>query len=171
MPRSRSVVPVAAPPAGRAPRRRRGMALVEALVGGVILGVGLAVLLGIASRSLTSQMGGERRLVAAWLADDVLNMVLAEGPETWPRLFDESSTFDAPFEEYAYEVIIDDLGRGNPYRVTAIVSWGDGDRERIEVETLVAPRLGEEEPREPEEELDREQRWFELEEGADAQAG
>lgn len=151
---------------------RRGVALVEALVGGIILGIGLAALLGIASRSLSAQTAGEHRLVAAWLADDVLNMVLAEGPEEYPRLHDETGRFAPPFDEYAHEVVIEDLGRGNPFRVTAIISWGDGERERVVVETLIAPLLTEEDIlREPEEELDREQRWFEIEEGDDATAG
>ncbi len=44
---------------GRLHHRRRGVALLDALVGGAMLGVGLAVVLSVTSRSLSTQTDGE----------------------------------------------------------------------------------------------------------------
>ena len=58
------------------PRRRprRGFALMDVIVGGVMLGIGLAVVLTLASRAIASQAQGERQMVAAWLLDELLAM-------------------------------------------------------------------------------------------------
>jgi hypothetical protein len=144
-------------------RRRRGMALAEALLGGMLLAAGMTVVASLATRALRAQINGEKRMTAAWLADDLLNLVLAEGPTEYERSFDTRGTFEPPFEEFGYELVMEDLGRGVPWRVTAIVEWGDRDRERVAVETLIAIRLGEQDeepPREPYEEVDRDARWF-----------
>lgn len=147
----------------RSAGRRRGMALAEALLGGMLLAAGMTVVASLATRALRAQINGEKRMTAAWLADDLLNMVVAEGPAEYERSFDTRGTFEAPFEEFGYELVMEDLGRGVPWRVTAVVRWGDRDRETVAVETLVAVRLGEEDeepPREPYEEVDRDARWF-----------
>ena len=151
-------------PVRRGTGRRRGMALAEALLGGMLLAAGMTVVASLATRALRAQINGEKRMTAAWLADDLLNMVLAEGPTEYERNFDTRGTFEPPFEEFGYELVMEDLGRGVPWRVTAFVAWGDRDRERVAVETLIAIRLGEEDeepPREPWEEVDRDARWFE----------
>jgi len=151
----------------RRPRRlrRRGLALAEALLGGVLLAAGMMVVMSLSVRAMRAQVAGEKRMVAAWLADDLLNMVLAEGPSIYERTFDNAGTFEPPFEEYRFELIMEDLGRGVPWRVTAVVSWGDRPEESIVVETLIAVRLGDEEPpREPYEEVDRDARWYDEEE-------
>lgn len=147
----------------RLPRpSRRGIALMDAMIGGVLLAIGLAVLLSIAGRALAAQADGERRLAAAWLADEVLNMVLVEGPEAFKQLYDTSGRFDEPFETFTYDVDIHDNGIGLPFNVTAIVRWRHGRHDRqIEVEAVIAARLGEEEqPRAPLEPIDREARWY-----------
>ncbi len=61
-------------------RCRRGVALMDAIVGGVMLGIGLAVILSLASRAMAMQANGAKQITAAWLADDLLAMVLVEGP-------------------------------------------------------------------------------------------
>lgn len=143
------------------------MALLEALLGGVLLAAGMTVIMSLATRALRAQVQGEKKMVAAWLADDLLNMVLAEGPTEFERNFERSGTFETPFEEFTFELLTDDLGRGVPWRVTAVVQWGDRPNETIAVETLIAIRLGDEEPpREPYEEVDRDARWFDDEEGS-----
>lgn len=142
-------------------RRRRGIALIDVLVGGVMLGVGLSVILSLTSRSLALQTDGEKRMTAAWLADEILTMILVEGPDRYPRLYDTSGRYADPFEEFSYEVQIEDLGRGAPYRATAWVRWSDRSKDVIQVETLVAQRIEEEEQlREPYERVDRMARYY-----------
>jgi hypothetical protein len=142
--------------------RRRGIALADAIIGGVMLGIGLSVVLSVASRSLAMQTDGEKRLTAAWLADELLTMVLVEGPDNYPMLYDTSGTFGPPFEEFSFEVDIDTPDRGMPYRVTALVQWGRRARDAVLVDTLIARRLGDpEQLREPYEPVDREARYYE----------
>ena len=141
--------------------RRRGVALFDAIIGGLILGISLSVVLTIAGRSLTVQTTGEKRITASWLADELLTMVLVEGPDRYPRVYDTSATFGEPFEEFAYDVSIEDLGRDAPYRVNAVVRWGHRPQDSVRVETLIALRAGDpEQLREPYEPLDRDQRNF-----------
>ena len=84
------------------PRRRRGIALMDAIVGGLILAIGVGTVMSITSRSIRQQVRGEKRLVASWLADDLLNMVVTEGPVEYPRIHDTAGNFAAPFEAYGY---------------------------------------------------------------------
>ena len=158
-------------PPRRHRRQRRGAALMDAIIGGVMLGVGLAAIISIASRSLALQADGERRLQAAWLADELLAMVIVEGPKDYAEVHDTSGRFDDPFAEYTFEVEIEDQGFDQPYKVTAIVRWGDPyDRpnDSVKVETLIAqPQYTEEQladeryqQREPLEPVDREARWY-----------
>lgn len=155
-----------------APRRaRRGMVMLDVIVGGVILGIGIAAIMSLASRSLAAQTQGERRMQAAWLADELLNMVLVEGPKEYEKLYPTSGDFDVPFDNFAYEIDINDLDRGLLYDVTATVAWGDMDseRQRVVVQAYIAQRqygdiegaaLEIVEEREPLEPLDRDERWY-----------
>jgi hypothetical protein len=144
------------------PRPRRGVALFDVIVGGVMLGIGLAVVLSLTSRSLALQTDGEKRLTASWLADEILTMILVEGPDRYPRLYDTSGRYGDPFGDYFYEVQIEDLGRGAPYRVNALVRWSDRANDVVQVETLIALRIEEEEQlREPQERVDRLERHYE----------
>lgn len=141
---------------------RRGFALIDVIAGAVMLGIGLAAVISIASRSLAAQVDGEHKIVASWLADEKLSMVLVEGPEEFPKIHDTFGTFEAPFEEYEYEIDIQDQGPRQPFRVIAHIRWpkatGWGE---IAVETLVAARLGEETvSRMPVEIIDRESRYY-----------
>jgi hypothetical protein len=146
--------------------RRRGVVLIDAIVGGVMLGIALTALFTISSRALLMQTQGAKRLTAAWLADELLTMVLVEGPDRFPRMHKTHGPFDAPFDEFEFVVDIDSLGRTAPYKVTANVSWDDG--QSVSVETIIALRLeeDEEETREPLEPVDRDERWAEQEEEA-----
>ncbi|HRP63439.1 MAG TPA: hypothetical protein PK400_09120 [Phycisphaerales bacterium] len=142
---------------------RRGMALLDVIVGTVMLGIGLAVVVSISSRSLAGQRDGEMRMVATWLADELLSMVLVEGPVDYRKLYDLNGSFYPPFEDYAFDITIEDIGIGQPFRVTAKVSWLTGRAvQSIEVQAYIAERGGDPfEPRAPKEWLDREGRHYE----------
>lgn len=142
-------------------RQRRGFALVDVIIGGIMLAVGLSVLLTITSRSLAMQTRGEKRIIAAWLADEVLSMVLVEGPDNYALIYDTGGRFQTPFDEYEYEVELEELGRDLPYRVTATIWWGDRATEQVVVQTDIALRKGDpEQPREPLTPLDRDARYY-----------
>lgn len=146
----------------RTDRRRRGMALLDVLIGGVMLGIGLSVILSLTSRSLALQTDGEKRMTASWLADEILTMILVEGPDRYPRLYDTSGRYSEPFDGFSYEVQIEDLGRGAPYRATARVRWSDRSNDVLQVETLIALRIeAEEQLREPYDRVDRIERYYE----------
>ncbi len=144
-------------------RKRTGMALIDVIIGALLLGVGLAVILSLSSRSLASQTEGERIMVASWLADELLSMVLVEGPEDYRHLYDMDGWFYEPFDDYFYSVEIIDNGEGMAYTVTATVGWEQGrDTREIQIQAAIAARGGEpEQIREPYERLDREQRDYE----------
>jgi hypothetical protein len=145
----------------RSPRRRRGAVLLDVIVGTIMLGIGLSVIISLSSRSLAMQNDGERRMVAAWLADEVLNHVLVEGPIEFRRTVPLRGDYGPPFDGYAYHVDIEDIGLNLPLRVTATISWPSGRSiQQVQVQTLIAEKKGTEEDhrREPDEMLDRD-RW------------
>ena len=122
---------------------RRGIALMDVILGGVMMGVGLTVIVSLASRSMAVQAQSQRQLTAAWLVDEMLAMVLVEGPIDYPKLYSTTGRFDFPFEDYEFEVVIDDIGLRQPFRVTAFVRWAHGDDFRqVEAQTYIAERLG-----------------------------
>jgi type II secretory pathway pseudopilin PulG len=138
--------------------RARAFALVDAIVAGVLLGIGLAIILGLASRAIASQRQGEELQRAAMLADELLNSVLAVGPEEFDSVFESRGRFDAPFDEYAYDVALTPGDESDPFLVEATIIWNTAGRDRtLTIETLVAPRRGEEpDPeRQPEETVGR----------------
>ena len=140
---------------------RRAFALLDALVGGVLLGLAMVVVIGLTGAAISSQAKGERFEIAAQLADERLNMVLAVGPESYPGVFKMKGPCDEPFEEYEYDVEISPRPEGDPFFVKATIAWrGATGTQRISVETLIAPRLGDEpDPdRRPQETVDRSSR-------------
>lgn len=129
----------------RGPRCARGFALVDAIVAGVLLGVGLAVVIGLTGSAIASQRKGEELQKAAMLADEQLNLVLAVGPEQFTSDFETKGVCAPPFEAYAYEVRLSPGEGAEPYFVEAVITWGSGGRDRsLVIETLVAPRRGDE---------------------------
>jgi hypothetical protein len=141
---------------------RRGIALMDVMVGTVMLAIGLAVVISLATRSLRTQTAGEKRLVASWLADEMLSMVVVEGPVNYPKLYDNSGQFDYPFEEFDYDLYIEDRGVNAPFLVTAVIRWpGAAGQDQIQVQTLISERGGEpDQPRAPLEPVDRMGRWY-----------
>ncbi|MCI0364567.1 MAG: hypothetical protein L0Y44_00480 [Phycisphaerales bacterium] len=141
---------------------RRGVALLEVIIGAVLLAIGLAVIISLASRALRTQIDGEKQMVAAWLADEYLNMVLVEGPVNYRKMYDTSGRCEYPFGEYEFALNLEDQGINFPFRVTATIRWpgASGDRE-VSVQTLIAERGGDPlQPRRPFEIVDREERWY-----------
>jgi Tfp pilus assembly protein PilV len=145
-------------------RRRRGFALIDVIVGGILLAVGLAAILSLGARALNLHQRGEREVIAASLLDDLLGTVLAEGPEEFPDLHQMRGTCESPYEDFEFFVEIDEGNSGVPYKVSVTVQHSaSGDTWTIE--TLIAAKLGEEEPpRSPTEPIDREGRYQEQEE-------
>lgn len=138
---------------------RGGWALVDVIVGGVILAIGLAAIIGLAERSLAMQQRAERETVAATLLDGLLNEVLVVGPVDWLIGRPTSGQCEEPNQEWEWTLTITKQGLGDPYRVLAVVT----DRTGLEyqVDTLIAPRLtdAEDPARTPETPLDRRSRY------------
>ncbi len=144
----------------RLSRGRRGVMLVDAVVGTVLLGSALAVMLGMLARAISSQAQGEELQNAAMLIDEQLNLVLALGPDSYGKQHPLDGPCEAPFNGYRYQLTIDGGQGGEPYRVACAVSWMSGGRLRsTSCEALIAPRLGDDPdpPRRPEETVARDQ--------------
>ena len=141
---------------------RRGFALMDAIVGGVILGIGIAVTVSLASRALGMLATGRQQVVASWLMDELLSMVLVEGPVAYPNLHPTGGRFDPPFDTFEYEIAIDDIGLGKPFLVTAVVSWPQGRGSRsVSAQTYIAERRGDPlQQRAPLEPIDRIERYY-----------
>jgi uncharacterized membrane protein YgcG len=118
--------------------------MVDVLIGGVMLSVGLAIILTITGRAVKSQTEGEYMVSAAWLIDERLGLIEMEGPDNYPQLHDMSGSFGAPYEDFSFDVAIDEEeGIGDSYRVAVTVFWPGGGTERAAtVETVMAKRLG-----------------------------
>ena len=142
---------------------RRGFALIDVIIAGVILAIGLTTLFSITARSLKLQKEGEVQVVAASLLDTLLGTVLTEGPLDFPKLHPTNGRFDPPFDDFEFMVRLDDPGEGAAVKVLATVYHSTG--QEYSCETLVAMKLGEDPNpvREPEEPLDRQARYEELE--------
>ncbi len=138
---------------------RGGWALLDVVVGGVILAVGLAAIIGLIERSLAMQQRAEREMIAATLLDGKLNEVLALGPVDWMMNESPEGNCDEPHDEWQWSVAITKQGVGDPYRVLAVVT--DRTGHEYFVDTLMAPRLTEDpEPaRAPETPIDRQERY------------
>lgn len=145
---------------------RRGFALIEVVIAGVILAVGLAGIINVSMRAMDMQRRGEAEVIASSLLDGLLSQVLVDGVTEFPKLNATSGRFDAPFEDWEFEILIDPEGLGDPYTVTAMVR--DARGQSYSVETRIAPRLGEDPnpDRRPPEPLDRQSAFGKDEEAA-----
>lgn len=145
--------------------QRRGFTLAEVIVGAIILGIGLAAVVSVSSRAMMNHTRGERMIVASWLADELLAMVLVEGPQAYLTRRNLEGAFEEPFEEYTYTMEIEYFSDVEPYRVTAVVGWPPyDDSSLVEIQTWMAARQtwdDEELPeRAPEEPIDRMRRYY-----------
>lgn len=153
------------PPRPR-PRSRRGFALIDAILGGVLLAVALAAILSLAARSLQMERRGESEVTAAALLDELLAMVLVEGPAEFQKVHDTSGRCDPPFDDWEYDIVIEAQGLGDPWRVTATVRDPAGSTHVCG--TLIAPRNenAPEAERRPPKRIEREERYEQLRESA-----
>lgn len=138
--------------------RRRAFSLFEAVIAAAILGSSLAVILGLSADTLASQRRGELLETAASLADERLQLVLAVGPEAYPSLFTTTGPCDAPFESFSHSVTLTPGTGGEPYDVSATITWLEGVTPRsLTIHTRIAPRLGDDPnpDRAPQETTDR----------------
>ncbi|TVQ80595.1 MAG: hypothetical protein EA380_03140 [Phycisphaeraceae bacterium] len=122
---------------------RRGFALVDGIVAGVLLGTGLAVIIGLAGRALASQRLGAELHKAAMLADEQLNLVLAMGPERFGSAFDARGRYEAPFADFSYEVTVRPGEGSRPYIVEAIIRRQRDNGVLARVQTLISQPAGE----------------------------
>ena len=135
----------------------RGFALIDGIVAGIILGTGLAVILGLVSSAIAAQARGEAMQNAAMLADERLSMVLAMGPIRYEDEGETTGKFPEPFSRFEYDMTIEQGEPGDPFLVSVEVRWSDSDRDSIVIETFIAPHQGDEpDPeREPERQVER----------------
>lgn len=124
------------------PSHHRGFALVDVIVGAVILGASLAVVVGLAGQAVTAQIRGQDLTTASMLADEQLNLVLARGPDDYQKRYRSEGTCDEPFEDYSFAVKIDGTGQSEPYAVSATISWQRAwGAQSLTIRTLIATRI------------------------------
>ncbi len=126
-------------------RSPSAVALIDAIVATIILGVALAVIVGLTAQAISSQSQGERMQIGAMLADEQLNLVLSRGPDDYAKAgFPLTGACDPPFESYAYALTIGGGSESEPYQVQATISWKSpsGRDERVSIQTLMAARVG-----------------------------
>jgi len=143
--------------------RLMAFVLIDALVATVVLGVALAGVMGLGAAAVRSQRQGEALQIASMIADERLSMVVALGPEGYRAEESMRGVGDEPWGRFEWFVEIEPGAGRDPYFVSVTVVWdgllggGGGGSRSLSVETLVAPRLGDEpDPdREPRERLGR----------------
>ncbi len=93
---------------------RRAFALIEVVIAGIILAIGLGSVVSLAARAMMDQQRGERAVMAAALLDELLASVLVEGPELWPKSHNLSGYCDAPWDDFQFQVNIEKAEPGAP---------------------------------------------------------
>ncbi len=128
---------------GRTGTAQHGVALMEAIVASIILGVSLAFMVSMATSAVKTQTEGEDLQTAAMLADEQLNMVLSRGVDEYAKRFPVAGNCDAPFQRFRYELAIKGGGDVQASDVTVTISWPTttGDRS-INIATAIAGRPG-----------------------------
>jgi Tfp pilus assembly protein PilV len=125
------------------PASGRGFALVDAIVAAVLLGAALAVTIGLSGQAISSQARGRDLRIAAMLADEQLNLVLARGPDDYASRFPVEGPCDPPLERFRYRLDFVSGSSADAYLVRATISWYSGlTPDSLTVETLIAPRRG-----------------------------
>lgn len=120
---------------------RAGVALLDAIVATIIMGVALALIIGLGGSAISAQTQGEQIQTAAMLADEQLELVLATGVDSTSAALPTSGTCDAPFEKYRYALSITPGSDSQPSIVKVTITWDTltGPRS-IDVETRIATR-------------------------------
>lgn len=130
---------------GRSPRRS-GFLLVDVLVGTVLLGVALGGILVVSTRALAMQREAASLRQAGMVADEVMSTIYAYGTEEYTRVIRARGRASEPFERFEYRVDIDTGNAGEPDEVNVLVTWrsATGQPRSLELDALIAPRLGDE---------------------------
>ncbi|MFZ4573167.1 MAG: hypothetical protein ACOYN0_02140 [Phycisphaerales bacterium] len=124
---------------------RPGVVLVDVLVAAMLLAISVAAMVSLTGRALEMQRRGEELQTVAMLLDEQLNLVLARGPDAYATSYPVEGPCDPPFQDYRFLLTFSGGEGGDPYLVTAKVTWVSSGVARSEsIETLIAPRLGEE---------------------------
>ncbi len=135
----------------------------DAVIGGVLLAIGMVAILSVGGQALTLQRRGEIDVRAAAAMDELLSMVLTEGPVDFEDLHPSNGRFesDSPYEGFEYAIVIAQGGSGIPANVKLTLKHDSG--RSYSIETRIAEKRGEEpDPvREPAEPIDREARLAE----------
>jgi hypothetical protein len=136
-------------------RTRRGFALIDAILGGALLALGLASVVTLSQRSLAMLQRGEHEAMAAAMLDELLAQVVVEGPRRYSEVRESTGRLAAPWPDWEYSVEIESGGEGDAWNVRAIVRDPAGVEYRCA--TRVAPQSEEIEPveRAPEKPIDR----------------
>ncbi len=137
---------------------RRGFALIDAILGGLLLAFGLAAVVTLSQRSLVMLQRGEREAVASALLDELLGQVVAEGPIEFARRRPVVGKCDAPWNEWSFAIDLSSNGEGDAWDVVARVQDINGVEHRCA--TKVAARSASDVPeRKPEQPIDRKDRF------------
>ena len=115
----------------------RGFALLDAIIGGALLALGLASIVTLSQRSLVMLQRGERKAMAAAMLDELLSQVVIEGPTSFARARASSGVMPEPWPNWEFSVSIEAGGQGDPYDVLATVR--DPMGQEYECATRVAP--------------------------------
>lgn len=134
---------------------RKGFALIDAILGGALLALGLAGLVTLSQRSLAMLQRGEHEAIAAAMLDELLAQVVTEGPGEFSRQREQAGRMPAPWPDWEFEVQIQSGGVGDAADVTALVRDPLGTEYRCA--TRVAPHddTAMPEERAPNEPIDR----------------
>jgi len=124
--------------------RRSGFALMDAVIAGILLSIGMVAVLSVAGQALSLARRGEVDVRAAAAMDEVLSMVLTEGPRDFPEMHPTSGVFEdgSPYEDFQYSVRIDQGGSGVPAEVEVTLTHDSGRSYRVV--TRMAEKRGEE---------------------------
>ena len=142
---------------------RRGFALLDAILGGALLAVGLAGVVTLSQRSLAMLQRGEQEALAAAMLDELLAGVVTEGPTAYLQVREPAGRMPAPWPDWEYTVEIASGAVGDPMEVTAMVRSPIGIEYRCA--TRVAPHDETLPPdeRAPQEPIDRAGRYDQME--------
>ena len=83
---------------------RKGFALIDAILGGALLALGLAGLVTLSQRSLAMLQRGEHEAIAAAMLDELLAQVVTEGPGEFSRQREQAGRMPAPWPDWEFEV-------------------------------------------------------------------
>jgi type II secretory pathway pseudopilin PulG len=120
---------------------RTGVILVDVIVATILLAVALAVLISITGRSTAAQARGQALAIAARLADEQLQLVLARGPDDYARRFPVLGSCDPPFSNYSYDLALTGGSSAEPTQASVTISWMVGSSpQSLTIQTLVSSR-------------------------------